>query len=94
MVNFVQFKFPCFPLNSVQGIFVYIFRSRYVGNAIYERNWELLAHDQGLDSTVFESRQGKNIFLFPETLRPAVRLTVPQIELVPLIFLSRKAAGK
>ena len=87
--------FPSFPLNSVQGNFVYIFLSKYVGRTIYEWNWELrvLAYDQGLNSTVFKSQQRKQTSLFPERPRPALGPTEPLIELVPLIFLSRKVAG-
>ena len=42
---------------------------------------------------VFKSWHRKCIFLFPETPRPALGSTEPPIEFVPLIFLSRTAAG-
>jgi hypothetical protein len=76
----------------VQRNFVHIFQSKYVGRTIYEWNWELFAHNQGLGSTVFKTRQRKHIFLFPERPRAALWSTEPPTELVPLIFLSRKAA--
>jgi len=54
---------------------------------------ELLAHNQGLDSMVLKFRQRKHIFFFPERPIRALGSTEPPIELVTLIFLSRKAAG-
>ena len=56
-------------------------------------NWELPAQDRGLCITVFNSQQRKQIFLFLEMPRLALGTTEPPIELVPLIFLSRKAPG-
>jgi hypothetical protein len=41
---------------------------------------------------VFKSRKGGYIFLFPETPSPALQMTEPLTELVPLIFFTWKAA--
>jgi hypothetical protein len=76
----------------VQGIFVHIFQSKYVGINIYEWKWEVLAHEHGLDSMEFESRKRRYIILFPETLRPTLGPTESPIELVTLTYLTQKAA--
>jgi len=68
--------FISFPLNSVQRNFTYTFQSKYVGRTIYEWNWELIVHNQGLVSAVFKSRQRKHVFLICERPRPVMGPTV------------------